>query len=155
MTLTTGSEGRWGPVMTDTSRGRGPISYQIRVLGHLDPHWSTWFTGLTLTQEDDGTTSLSGVVTDQAELHGLLAKVRDIGATLLSVTPVDTLATSPSSDTATGDTPASDITPSRQHQPGPHHGTPQGRSPVAPGNAAGLPPTPYRQVPASTPGEQP
>jgi hypothetical protein len=75
--------------MSNPSRGRGPISYEIRVLGHLDPHWTTWFAGLTLTQEDDGTTSLRGVVTDQAELHGLLTKVRDLGATLLSVTPVD------------------------------------------------------------------
>lgn len=75
--------------MTNPPRGHEPIRYQIRVLGHLDPHWSNWFTGLTLTQEDDGTTCLCGVVTDQAELHGLLAKVRDLGATLLSVTPVD------------------------------------------------------------------
>ena len=73
--------------MTNSSRGQGPVSYDIRVLGHLDPLWSTWFTGLTLTHRDDGTTSLHGVVTDQAELHGLLAKVRDLGATLLSVTP--------------------------------------------------------------------
>jgi hypothetical protein len=75
--------------MTNSSRGQDPVSYDIRVLGHLDPHWSTWFTGLTLTHQDDGTTSLHGVVTDQAELHGLLAKVRDLGATLLSVTPDD------------------------------------------------------------------
>jgi hypothetical protein len=75
--------------MTNSSRGHGPVSYDIRVLGHLDPHWSTWFTGLTLTHQDDGTTSLHGVVTDQAELHGLLAKVRDLGATLLSVTSDD------------------------------------------------------------------
>lgn len=75
--------------MTNSSRGQGPVSYDIRVLGLLDPHWSTWFTGLTLTHQDDGTTSLHGVVTDQAELHGLLAKVRDLGATLLSVTPDD------------------------------------------------------------------
>lgn len=74
--------------MTHSLRGQ-QSSYEIRVLGHLDPHWSAWFTGLTLTQEDDGTTTLCGVVTDQAALHGLLAKVRDLGATLLSVTPVD------------------------------------------------------------------
>ena len=75
--------------MTNSSRGQGPVNYDIRVLGHLDPHWSTWFTGLTLTHHDEGTTSLHGVVTDQAELHGLLAKVRDLGATLLSVTADD------------------------------------------------------------------
>jgi hypothetical protein len=60
--------------------------YELRIEGHLDDHWSTWFDGLTLTREDDGTTTLRGVVTDQAELHGLLAKVRDLGATLISVT---------------------------------------------------------------------
>ncbi len=63
-----------------------PTRYELRVLGHLDAHWSNWFTGLTLTQHDDGTTSLCGTVTDQAELHGLLTKIRDLGATLLSVT---------------------------------------------------------------------
>ena len=60
--------------------------YELRVEGHLDEHWSTWFDGLTLVREDDGTTTLRGPVTDQAELHGLLAKVRDLGATLISVT---------------------------------------------------------------------
>jgi glycine/D-amino acid oxidase-like deaminating enzyme len=69
---------------------RAPNRYELRVLGHLDPHWSTWLTGLTLTHEDDGSTSLRGTVADQAELHGLLAKVRDLGVTLLSVTPADT-----------------------------------------------------------------
>ena len=63
--------------------------YELRVDGHLDEHWSTWF-GLTLTHDDDGTTTLRGPVTDQAELHGLLAKVRDLGATLLSVKTIDT-----------------------------------------------------------------
>jgi hypothetical protein len=60
--------------------------YELRVGVHLDEHWSAWFGGLTLTREDDGTTTLHGPVTDQAELHGLLAKVRDLGAPLLSVT---------------------------------------------------------------------
>ena len=70
------------------NRRRGPDTaacYELRVEGHLDEHWSTWFGGLTLTREDDGTTTLRGEVTDQAELHGLLAKVRDIGAALISV----------------------------------------------------------------------
>jgi hypothetical protein len=60
--------------------------YTLRVEGHLDPRWSTWFGSLALTFERDGTTTLRGVVTDQAELHGLLAKVRDLGLTLISVT---------------------------------------------------------------------
>jgi hypothetical protein len=63
------------------------MRYQLRVQGHLDQHWSTWF-GLDLSNEDDGTTTLSGVVADQSELHGLLAKVRDLGITLISVTPI-------------------------------------------------------------------
>jgi hypothetical protein len=64
-------------------------NYELRIDGHLDEHWSTWFGGLTLTHADDGTTTLRGAVTDQAELHGLLAKVRDLGATLLSVKTID------------------------------------------------------------------
>ena len=67
-----------------------PAQYEIRVGGHLGEHWSPWFDGLTLTHHDDGTTTLRGVVADQAELHGLLAKVRDIGATLISVSTIDT-----------------------------------------------------------------
>ena len=63
--------------------------YEVRLAGHLDEHWSTWFGGLTLIHEDDGTTTLRGAVADQAELHGLLAKVRDLGATLISVTPTE------------------------------------------------------------------
>ena len=60
-------------------------SYEIRVGGHLDDHWSTWLDGLTITREADGTTTLRAAVTDQAQLHGLLAKVRDLGATLISL----------------------------------------------------------------------
>ena len=61
--------------------------YEIRVAGHLDEHWSPWFDGLAITHEGDGTTTLRGAVRDQSELHGLLAKVRDLGATLISVRP--------------------------------------------------------------------
>jgi hypothetical protein len=73
--------------MPDPSRG--PMRYELRILGHLDQHWSTWFGGLALTHEADGTTALRGSVADQAELHGILVKVRDLGATLVSVTPDD------------------------------------------------------------------
>lgn len=62
-----------------------PAHYELRVEGHLDTHWSTWFGGMALIHEDDGTTTLRGLVPDQAALHGLLAKTRDIGATLISV----------------------------------------------------------------------
>ena len=64
---------------------RGTSHYEIRVQGHLDECWSTWFDGMTLVREDDGATTLRGPVTDQAALHGLLVKVRDLGATLISV----------------------------------------------------------------------
>ncbi|WP_214404083.1 hypothetical protein [Pseudonocardia lacus] len=67
---------------------RPPGGYRLRIAGHLDDHWSAWFGGLTLTYEGDGTTALSGAVADQAELHGLLAKVRDLGVTLISVEAV-------------------------------------------------------------------
>jgi hypothetical protein len=73
--------------MTHTDHGAGV--YQLRVAGRLDQHWSAWFGGLSMTHEDDGSTSLTGTVTDQAELHGLLAKIRDLGVTLISVTVVD------------------------------------------------------------------
>ena len=59
--------------------------YTLRIAGHLDGRWSAWFDGLTMTHEDDGTTTLCGDVADQSALHGLLAKVRDLGVTLLSV----------------------------------------------------------------------
>ncbi|MEO3936596.1 hypothetical protein V3N99_07520 [Dermatophilaceae bacterium Soc4.6] len=65
-----------------------PGDYEVRIDGHLDKHWASWFGGLTLTH-DDGITILRGPVTDQAELHGLLAKVRDLGVTLISVKAVD------------------------------------------------------------------
>lgn len=67
----------------------GPARYELRVEGHLDEHWSDWFAGLTIIRDDDGTTTLTGLVTDQAALHGLFAKVRDIGAPLLSVRTID------------------------------------------------------------------
>jgi hypothetical protein len=75
--------------MTHTPKREGPSGYQLRVGGHLDEHWSSWFGELTLTREDDGTTCLTGAVADQAELHGLLTKIRDLGVTLISVAVVD------------------------------------------------------------------
>ena len=60
-------------------------SYEIRLKGHLNARWADWFDGLTLRQESDGTTVLSGSVVDQAELHGLLGKVRDLGLPLIAV----------------------------------------------------------------------
>jgi hypothetical protein len=70
--------------MTETATGPG--RYEIRIAGHLDSRWAAWFDGLSLTNHSDGTTILRGAVVDQAALHGLLQKVRDIGLPLLSVT---------------------------------------------------------------------
>jgi len=75
--------------MTQSRKRQMPAGYRLRVDGHLDHHWSPWFGDLTLTHEGDGTTSLTGVVADQAELHGLLTKVRDLGVTLISVEVID------------------------------------------------------------------
>ena len=63
--------------------------YSIRVRGRLDARWSAWFDGLRVTELDGGETELSGPLPDQAALHGVLAKVRDLGLVLLSVTTVE------------------------------------------------------------------
>jgi hypothetical protein len=62
--------------------------YEIRLAGHLDQRWAAWFDGLTLTHQDDGTTVLHGPVVDQAALHGLLQKIRDLGLQLVSAAQV-------------------------------------------------------------------
>lgn len=67
---------------TDPSR---PTIYQIRITGHLDSRWTDWFDGMTITLEDAGNTLLTGPVIDQAALHGLLKKIRDLGMPLVSV----------------------------------------------------------------------
>lgn len=79
--------------MTSTPKRHVPSGYQLRVNGHLDQHWSAWFGGLTMTHEDDGTSCLTGAIADQAELHGLLTKIRDLGVTLISVEVVDVKST--------------------------------------------------------------
>ena len=66
-----------------------PELYQIRLKGHLDDRWAAWFEDLTITLEENGETLLTGPVVDQAALHGLLRKVRDLGAPLLSVIRLD------------------------------------------------------------------
>ena len=65
-----------------------PEIYQIRIKGHLEAQWVTWFEGLTITLEDNGNTLLTGHVVDQSELYGLLKKVRDLGMALVSVNPI-------------------------------------------------------------------
>jgi hypothetical protein len=65
-----------------------PMIYQIRIKGHLDPQWTDWFEGLSISLEEEGDTLLTGPVIDQSALHGLLKKVRDLGMTLVSVNQV-------------------------------------------------------------------
>jgi hypothetical protein len=65
-----------------------PTIYQIRIKGHLGQQWTEWFGSLTITLEDNGETLVAGPVVDQAALHGLLRKVRDLGMPLVSVIPV-------------------------------------------------------------------
>ena len=65
-----------------------PMVYQIRIEGHLGPKWTDWFGDVSITQEDNGETLLTGPVVDQAALHGLLRKVRDLGMPLISAVRV-------------------------------------------------------------------
>ena len=67
----------------------GVTTYELRVEGHLDDHWSEWLGDLTMRREDDGTSTLTGPVADQAQLHGLLAALRDMGVTLISLHVLD------------------------------------------------------------------
>jgi hypothetical protein len=64
------------------------VTYQIRIQGHLDREWTGWFDGLEISLEDNGDTVLTGPVADQAALHGLLKRVRDLGMPLLSINRV-------------------------------------------------------------------
>ena len=77
-------------IQLEASEKTQPLVYQIRIKGHLGPEWSDWFGGLSITLEDNGDTLLTGPVVDQAALHGVLRKVRDLGILLVSailVTP--------------------------------------------------------------------
>ena len=65
-----------------------PMVYEIKIEGHLDSEWTAWFGGMTLALEDNGDTLITGPVIDQAALHGLLKKVRDLGMSLVSINQV-------------------------------------------------------------------
>ena len=69
-------------------RRQDPRRYEIRVMGHLDTRWAAWFDGLAIAHGSDGTTIIDGPVADQAALHGLLQKIRDLGLPLISVNHV-------------------------------------------------------------------
>ena len=62
--------------------------YRIKIRGQLDPRWQDWFDGLTITPTDSGNTLLSGVIVDQAALHGVFKKIRNLGLTIVSVKPL-------------------------------------------------------------------
>ena len=82
-------EGKEG-ARTNHPEGRDePVVYQIRVRGVLDADWSEWFDGLTVCPQQSGNTVLAGPVRDQSALHGLLAKIRDLGLPLLSIQRMD------------------------------------------------------------------
>jgi hypothetical protein len=72
-----------------TTNPSQPVVYQIRLKGHLSHESTDWFEGMTITLEENGDTLLTGPVVDQAALHGLLKKVRDLGMPLLSVCPLE------------------------------------------------------------------
>jgi hypothetical protein len=77
--------------MDEKTRSNGKLFqkqyYEIRFKGQLDDQWTEWFGGMSITYEEDDTTMLSGPIADQAALHGLLKKIRDLGLTLISVCP--------------------------------------------------------------------
>jgi hypothetical protein len=74
--------GRCEAALMTTSDSR---TYELRIAGHFDDHWSAWLGNVTIARHDDGTSTLSAPVADQAQLHGILARLRDVGATLLSL----------------------------------------------------------------------
>ena len=80
--------------------------YEIRLKGHLNDRWADWFGGLTITLEENGDTLLTGPVIDQAALHGLLKKVRDVGLPLVSVYPLEP---GPTATPGTGQADQSDV----------------------------------------------
>lgn len=63
--------------------------YQIRIKGHLGAQWSEWFNGMTITLENNGDTLLTGIITDQSQLYGLLKKIRDLGMPLISINDIN------------------------------------------------------------------
>jgi len=92
-----------------TGRQESTRRYEIRFGGHLHSRWDSWFDGLTVTGQSDGTTVVEGPVADQAALHGLLRKLHDLGLPLLSVAPTSN---TPKNSTLLDPAPRSPIAPS-------------------------------------------
>ncbi len=76
-------------ILTPKMNPSEPNIYQIRIRGHLGSEWTDWFGAMTITLENNGDTLLTGLVLDQAALHGMLKKVRDMGMPLVSVNPIE------------------------------------------------------------------
>jgi hypothetical protein len=91
-----------------TAREPSPMRYRIHIRGHLDPAWTEWFAELAIDQKDDGTTELVGPFFDQSALYGLLARLRDLGATLLMVAQLPASRAEPVIPGASSWTPVSD-----------------------------------------------
>lgn len=71
--------------MTKEQKNSGPTIYKIKIKGRLEDRWTNWFEGLAFTYEDDGTTTIQGPLPDQAALHGVLNRIRDLSLSLISV----------------------------------------------------------------------
>ena len=98
-----------------TARDPSPMQYRIRIRGHLDPAWTEWFAELTIDQKDDGTTELIGPFSDQSALYGLLARLRDLGATLLMVAQLPASGGEPAMPDASSWTPVGKGGPAPRH----------------------------------------
>jgi hypothetical protein len=88
MTATQGTKGMSNESNSSDEKAE-PLIYQIRIKGHLDRKWADWFSGLSITSLDNGEALLTGPVLDQAALHGLLRKVRDVGLPLVAVIRIE------------------------------------------------------------------
>ena len=86
---TSALKGRGNSTGSSRNKPRNKLCYEIRFWGHLDDHWAAWFYGCSLVREEDGATTMVALVVDQAELFGLLNKVRDLSLSLISVNMVE------------------------------------------------------------------